>query len=368
MTVTNSILGCEFPGIGAALPVAGLLAAPTALTRETVALGQGARPLLIKHDETSGALYGGNKVRKLDYILARASERGARQVATFGAVGSHHALATALYARAEGLDAVCFLGHQAATDHVYETLSAHVANETRIVRFGGSYANRLALLRRHFEGRKTWVVPSGGSSWLGVVGFVDAALEFAEQLRGLDGPLPGKLYVANGTMGTVAGLALGLALAGSPVEVQAVRVTSEAYANRDGTYRLMRKASHLLNALDDGFPADLADRARIRFRHGFVGDGYTRPTAESEAAIELAREQLALELENTYTGKAFAALLADAAAPSEEPLAFWNTYNAVPLTGVRDLTLEDTGLPEDFARYFPSASAGESSSADPSGA
>ncbi len=362
MTAPDSILAREFPGIARALPVAGLLSAPTDLTRHQLALGNETQAVIVKHDETSGAPYGGNKVRKLDYVLARARERGAKQVATFGAVGSHHALATALYARAEGFEAICFLGHQPSTEHVYQTLAAHVANGTRIVRFGGSYANRLELLRRHFREAKTWVVPSGGSSWLGTVGFVDAGLEFAEQLRALGGELPRRLYVANGTMGTVAGLGLGLALAESVVEVQAVRVTSEAYCSRDGTYRLMHKTAELLHALDPRFPPGLAEEARIRFRHAFVGDGYTRPTPMSEAAVALAREQLSLDLENTYTGKAFAALLADAAGNNDEPLAFWNTYNARPLPGRSNVTLEDTGLPEDFARYFPSEDASSSPS------
>ncbi len=354
MSRTQSLLAHEFPAIGACLPTAGITRVPTALSSHTLDVGGRACRVLVKHDETSGAIYGGNKVRKLDYVLARARQRGAEQIATFGAVGSHHALATAMYARAEGFEPVCFLGHQPATAHVYETLSAHVATGTRIVRYGGSYANRMELLRQHFKRGKTWVVPAGGSSWLGVVGFIDAGLEFAGQLATLGGS-PTRLYVANGTMGTVAGLALGLALARAPVEIQAVRVTSEAYASREGTFRLMQKTATLLNALDGRFPGDLAETARIRFRHEFVGDGYTRPTPESEAAIDLAATELTLRLENTYTGKAFAAIVADAGSGRvDEALVFWNTYNAQALPQADGLTLEDTGLPEDFARYFPS--------------
>ena len=341
----------RFARLGAALPVAGLAQTPTPLSRHRLAAKHGNRTVLVKHDERSGALYGGNKVRKLDYILARAQTRGAERVATFGAVGSHHALATALYARRLGMAATCFLGHQPSTRHVYETLAAHSANGTELIRFGGPRAQRIALLRRYLHRDRSWVVPAGGSSWLGVVGFIEAALEFAAQLKGSEQPMPARLYVANGTMGTAAGLALGLAIAELPVELNAVRVTSERYASHDGVVRLMHKTASLLHRIDSRFPEDLADRANIRFRDRFVGGGYSRPTPEGEQAVAVARAEFGLSLETTYTAKAFAALLAD---DDPLPLAFWNTYNTLPLPSAGELRLEHTGLPQDFARYFPS--------------
>jgi 1-aminocyclopropane-1-carboxylate deaminase/D-cysteine desulfhydrase-like pyridoxal-dependent ACC family enzyme len=347
-------LGDRFPAIAAALPSAGLARLPTPLTQHEVRIATRSADVWVKHDERCGALYGGNKVRKLDLVLARARERGSEAVATFGAVGSHHALATALYSRALGFDPVCFLGHQASTEHVREALAAHVANRTRIVRFGGTRENRIAVLREVLGGTRTCVVPAGGSSWLGTVGFVDAGLELANQLAHENVDLPLRLYVANGTMGTVAGLGLGLALANIPIDIQAVRVSSEAFANAAALRRLMDKTAMLLNRIDPEFPADLGGRARIAFRHDFIGDGYTRATPATEEAIRMARDTLGLTLETTYTAKAFAALLADAADPAgpDRPLLFWNTYSALPLPQTESLRRADTGLPEDFARYF----------------
>ncbi len=350
----TNFLGQHCPGIGSKLPVADLVNAPTPLTRHELAVSDAAVDVWIKHDERSGTLYGGNKVRKLAYILARAQARGAEAIATFGAVGSHHALATALYARALGFEAICLLGHQSSTEHVLEALSAHVANGTRIVRYGGDRRKRIATLRRTLQPQRTWVVPAGGSSWLGAVGFVDAALELAQDVEARGARCPRRLYVANGTMGTVAGLGLGLALAGLDIEVQAVRITSETLANRNATIRLMRKTAAMLHRIDPAFPADLADRARIRFRDEFVGDGYTRPTPASDRALRLAADELAMTLETTYTAKAFAALLADALDESarDEGFLFWNTYSAVDLPEHAGLTLAETGLPDDFQRYF----------------
>lgn len=355
-------LGERYPVIGRTLATAGLTLAPTGLTSHPVAHAGRERLVYVKHDEASGKLYGGNKVRKLDYLLARARQRGARAIATFGAVGSHHALATALYARELGFEPICFLGHQSSVDHVREALAAHVAIGTRIVRYGGDRANRIRVLREHLHRQKTWVIPAGGSSWLGAVGFVDAGLELASQLARSGEAPPARVYVANGTMGTAAGLALGLALADVDTEVHAVRVTDEAFASREGTLRLMTRTAALLNRIDSRFPADLPRRARIRHRGEFVGDGYTRPTTASEAAIAEAREALSLTLETTYTAKACAALLADTAARAagDAPLLFWNTYNAQPLPTTAGLTLEDTRLPADFARYFDSPDAASS--------
>ena len=341
----------RFAGLDAALPVAGLAQTPTPVSHHGLTLECGERTVIVKHDEHSGVLYGGNKVRKLDYILARAQKLGATRVVTFGAVGSHHALATALYAKRLGMAPTCFLGHQPNVAHVYETLAAHVANGTELIRFGDPRQKKVTLPLHGLRRNRTWVVPAGGSSWLGVVGFIEAALEFAAQLKASELPPPQRLYVANGTMGTAAGLALGMALAELPVEINAVRVTSEDYASRSGVMRLMQKTVALLHRIDSRFPDDLPERTKVRFRDNFVGEGYSRPTPEGERAVRLAKQELGLTLETTYTAKAFAALLAD---EGSAPLAFWNTYNAVPLPSAGEIRLEQTGLPQDFARYFSS--------------
>ena len=360
--MTTNFLATRCPGIGAGLPALDLVTEPTPLTRETINIDGAPAAIWVKHDETSGALYGGNKVRKLAYILAKAEARRVQAVATFGAVGSHHALATALYARALGFDAICFLGHQSSLGHVEEALSAHAAIGSRIVRYGGDRRRRIATLREILPQQRTWIVPAGGSSWLGAVGFIDAALELAADFEARGTALPRRLYVANGTMGTVAGLGLGLALAGVDVEVQAVRITSETIANRAATEALMRKTALMLNRIDPSFPAQLADRAKVRYRDEFVGDGYTKPTPASDRALRLAEEQLGLTLESTYTAKAFAALLADArdAAVQREGQVFWNTYNAVELPRKVGFTFEDTGLPREFERYCAAAAGGSS--------
>jgi D-cysteine desulfhydrase len=344
-------LQSRFPGVGSALPKLPLATLPTPLRETRCTLDGKARQLLIKCDDLTGTLYGGNKVRKLEYLLARARERECTRIATFGAAGSNHALATALYAKETGFDCTCFLSHQAKTPLVAATLEMHLRLGTELVRWGGAYAKRVATLRKYLRGRKAWVIPMGGTSWLGTVGFVAAGLELASQIDASGLRPPERIYVGCGTMGTAAGIALGLALAGSDTVVQAIRVSDVSITNQDALDRLIARTARMMRRLDEGIPADLADRAQIRIRDAFFAPGYAQGTPATGEAIAFARDELDVQLETTYTGKTMAALLADwrSGEAGESPL-YWHTYNSAPLGRVDDIDRD--ALPEEFRRYF----------------
>lgn len=343
-----------FPELCRQLPKTPLADLPTPAGQSTIRVRGRQRTISIKHDEQSSALYGGNKVRKLEYLLQRARDRHARRVATFGTVASNHALATALHASAQGFACTCFLSHQAKTPNAAIALNMHLQVGTEIVSFRGGRRERVATMRDRLQNRGTWVIPMGGSNWLGVVGFVNAGLELAGQVAAGTIPEPDRLYVANGTMATAAGLALGLALAELRTEVQAIRVTSEFIANAAGMRRLLEKSVTLMNRLDASFPADLVLKTRLSLRDEFFGEGYARPDAATRQAIELARDQLGLTLDSTYTGKALAALLHDAqqASLAGKSMLFWNTYSARPLPVTAERPADAAALPAEFLRYF----------------
>jgi D-cysteine desulfhydrase len=214
MTATD-YLSERFPLLAKRLPRLHLASLPTPVKSHKIRVDSCNRSLTIKYDNLTGNLYGGNKVRKLEYIFPRASAKHKLRIATFGAVGSNHAIATALYARKAGFECTCFLSHQAKTPLIGATLNMHTRIGTELVHFGGAYATRLGTLRRSLWGRHAWVIPMGGSSWLGTVGFVAAGLELAEQINSGEIQAPDKLYVGAGTMGTAVGIALGLAIAKS---------------------------------------------------------------------------------------------------------------------------------------------------------
>lgn len=344
-------LGLAYPRLARALRRVPLADLPTPVAAAALQVDGRTVALAIKRDDLSSRTYGGNKVRKLEYLLQRALDRRAERVATFGTVASNHALATAIHARALGLDCLCFLSHQARTANTAAVLNNHLRLGTEIVQIRGQRAARIATLRRHLPGKKTWVIPAGGSSWLGTTGFVAAAFELAAQCASGETAIPDRIYVANGTMGTAAGLAVGLALAGLPTEVHAIRVTHDFVASRAGMQRLVEKTVGMLHRLDPAVPADAAAGTKLRFRDEFFAGGYAHSDAATDAAVATARDQLGLVLETTYTGKAMAALLADArrADAAGLKLLFWNTYNSRPL---QELPVDGSGLPAEFLRYF----------------
>lgn len=348
------ILGSRFPELGRRLRTVSLATLPTPAQDCRLAYRGRNFRIWIKQDNLTGEAYGGNKVRKLEYLFGRLQQKIHRRVATFGAISSNHALATALYARKLQYDPICFLSHQTKSPAAALSLNMHLSNRSEIVAFGGAYAERLKTLRKHLWNRHAAVIPMGGSSWLGTVGFVNAGLELAEQIAAGELPVPDRIYIATGTLGTAAGLALGLALAELPTELHAVRVTHTSIANERLLWRLQRKTAHMLQRLAPSFPAELAERTRIVLRHDYFAPGYAQSNAKSDEAVRLAAEQTGTTLESTYTGKALAALLDDlpACTTRGETVLFWNTYNSVPLPVETTKPPDVSGLPEEFLGYF----------------
>ena len=341
-----------FPRIGERLPKLPIASLPTPVSVRSLSFEHAGIDVAIKHDDVTSKLYGGNKVRKLEYLLQRATDRGARRIATFGAAGSNHALATAIHAKDAGLDCTCFLSHQQATPNVARTLNMHRQLGTEIFRWGGGI-NQVELFREHLQGRNAWVVPLGGTCWLGAVGFVAAAFELALQVEAGLLPHPERVYIACGTTGSAAGLALGLAAAGLDTNVQAIQVADNPFASDWKMHQLIAKMQFILNRMDPAFSAH-GWRERITWRDEFLAGGYAKVDDATAQAVDVARDQLALSLETTYTGKAFAALLHDLQQPDYDgsPYLFWNTYNSAPLPVGSERPSSLGNIPEDFERYF----------------
>ena len=345
-------LAAAFPRIGEYLPKLSIASLPTPVSVQSLSFEHACIDVAVKHDDVTSTLYGGNKVRKLEYLLQRAIDRGARRVATFGAAGSNHALATAMHANEAGLECTCFLSQQKATPNVGRTLNMHRKLGTEIVRWGGGI-DQVALFRKHLQGRGAWVVPLGGTCWLGAIGFVAAAFELAQQIEAGLLPRPERIYIACGTTGSAAGLALGLAAAELDICVEAIQVADNPFASEWKMHRLMAKTQFILNRMDPAFVAD-GWRERITWRDEFLAGGYARVDEATAQAVDVAKAQLGLSLETTYTGKALAALLHDLQRADYDgaPYLFWNTYNsaALPVGPERPSSLGN--IPEDFEHYF----------------
>ncbi len=347
-------LAAAFPTLGERLPKISLANLPTPLEQHAINTPAGTRTIFVKRDDLSSATYGGNKIRKLEYILWRAIDRGASRVATFGAVGSNHALATAILAHEVSLECTCFLTHQTRTPKIPYALNMHHLLGTEIVRYGGG-VDSLPLFRRYLQNRKAWVIPLGGSSWLGAVGFVNAGLELAAQIAEMSTPCPSRIYIANGTMGSTAGLLLGLAAAELPIEVHAVRVADNRFADPVVLDRLVRKTALLLNRYDPSFDVRLAERVQLQWRDDFFAGGYAKFDEATDQAVHLANDDAGLTLETTYTGKAMAALLHDLQLPDYQgqDYLFWNTHSSSVLPVTAEQPETPGNIPNEFyERYY----------------
>jgi D-cysteine desulfhydrase/L-cysteate sulfo-lyase len=139
----------------------------------------------VKRDDLTSRAYGGNKVRKLQYFLGQALADHRSTVVTFGAYGSNHALATAVHARALGIEAHAMLTPQVPTAYARATVLAHAGLGTVLHPIEGNddsqQGERLRVTLRERDGCEPLMIPVGGSSALGAVGFVYAALELTEQ-------------------------------------------------------------------------------------------------------------------------------------------------------------------------------------------
>jgi 1-aminocyclopropane-1-carboxylate deaminase/D-cysteine desulfhydrase-like pyridoxal-dependent ACC family enzyme len=332
----------RFPGTRA-LPWVPLALLPTPVQRcDALAEEFGSASLWVKRDDVSGERYGGNKVRKLEFLLGDALAAGATDVITFGAVGSNHALATAIYGAAQGIKVHSMLMPQPNASYVRRNLLASTTVEADVNFFGdrdealrGAAGLREELLATD---RLPFVIPFGGTSPGSAAGFVNAAFELAEQVDAGELPEPDVLFVALGSMGTAADLTLGLRVAGLKTVVAAVPVLSEDADVEALFVRTIFDAQTALHVADDTFPVFEWAESDVRVVRGFLGDGYASFTSVGMEAVEIARRVLGLPVEGTYTGKTLSALLARgrAGALRGAHVLFWDTYNSrdiSPLVG-----------------------------------
>ena len=268
--------------------------------------------LWIKDDGAYGdGGWGGNKVRKLEWILPEAKRRGARTILTVGGLGTNWGLATALYGREHGIATALMLLDQPVDDHVraqQERLEASGA----ALHYTHTRARTIATLpwlavRHAGGGRPPYLQPAGGSSAVGALGYVEAAYEIAEQVEAGALPVPSHVFAPVGSGGTAAGLALGLALAGLPATVVGIVVND---ALRLDTTALTRLAGRTAKLLERRGARIAPGPLRLESLYTWMGPGYGHPTPEATDATAAAAAQEGLALDPVYTSKTMAAVLA----------------------------------------------------------
>ena len=204
------------------------------------------------------------------------------------------------------------------------------------------------LLRRP----RPYIIPAGGSSSVGVLGYVNAAFELADQIDAGAVPQPQRIYLSLGSMGTTAGLAIGLALAGIPAEIQAVRVVETRFGSMEKLSTLVDNTLRRLRGMNVSIP-DIDAMKHITIRQEFFGRQYGEFTQSGVEAVDAAREAADVRLDGTYSGKALSALLSDAQRGelADKNILFWNTHNSRDVDALAQ-GVDYRSLPRAFHRYF----------------
>lgn len=279
--------------------------------------------LLAKRDDLSAPALGGNKVRALEFLLA--DLKSGCELLTVGPIGSTHALAVAHHGAQLGALTSVITWPQEMHDVARATRErlAALASVTRALTPVDAYA-RVAL--RRMQSRVRWI-PAGGSSPLGAVGHVNAALELVAQCARAKRAMPSAVVVPLGSGGTAAGVLAGFALAGVTTRVIGVRVVPRVLGNKWHVLRLARRTRALLATLS-GESLPTIDASRLAIVEDAYGGSYARETDAAIRAAALLRSSGGPRLDGTYSAKAFGAALSLARAAGDGSVLFWLTFDA----------------------------------------
>lgn len=294
-----------------------LIAEPTPVHEMTALreeLGGGPR-LLVKRDDVIPFGFGGNKVRKLEYVLAEAVESDADTLVTLGGLQSNHARATAAAAATLGMKCVLIVNGTpqdvpTGNARLEQILGAEI--EYIPSRNERAAARDRAMERLRAEGRNPFFIPLGASTSLGAIGFVNAIGELVAQ-----GVEPDVIVHAGSSGGTQAGLVAGAALL--RLDTRIIAVSAD-----DSAADIKRNVTSIIRGIDELHDFD----GELEVDDTRVGDGYGVPTDASREAQALAARREAIFVDHTYTAKAMGALIAsvrDGTFTSDQTVLFWHT-------------------------------------------
>lgn len=359
-TKSSPLLFEEYPSLKESIPWISLVNSPTPVRRlsHLEEYLETDISLWVKEDNLTSSKYGGNKVRKLEFIIADALQKEKNTIATIGGIGTNHGLATTIFGKEHDLKTVLYLIRQPITKHVLNNLKLdyYYGAELRYVKnYIGIGLNFYFLdrLRR----KQTYWLPAGGSTPLGILGFVNAVFELKQQIERGTLPEPELIFVAAGTTGTMAGLELGIQLSGLRTEVLGIRVTDRMAATVGKVRSLGKKALKILR--QDPKLRQFRYQPNFQLIDKFYGGEYGRVTKEGLEAVDVIKETENISLETTYTGKALAGLFEHVRrrkiegynTKKQESILFWNTYNSVNLSSIAD-QVDYTQLPSEFHHLF----------------
>lgn len=284
---------------------------PTPLERlDRLSAALGGPEIWIKRDDCTGLSTGGNKTRKLEFLMAEAVAQGADMVMTQGATQSNHARQTAAFAAKLGLDCHILLEDRTGSNDPNYNESGNVFLDdlhgaTREKRGPGLDMNaEMETVAETFraKGRKVYTIPGGGSNPTGALGYVNCAYELVGQLNDRSLPVD-HIVTATGSAGTQAGLIVGLKAIHANIPLLGFGVRAPKEKQEENVYNLAVKTAEKIGA------ASCVSREDVVADTNYVGEGYGIPRADTLEAIRMFAQYEAILLDPVYSGKGAAGLI-----------------------------------------------------------
>lgn len=279
-------------------------------------------------------LFGGNKVRKLEFLLADVIARGYKSLVTTGCAESNHALATIVYANLLKLYGIAMLKPQHPTPMAKRNLGLQLKYASEI-HFDNNSAKRMAHIvdlccERAAQGDVPYVIPNGGSTPVGVCGYVNAMFELDRQIRNWHMPMPSVIVAPIGSTGTAAGMLLGASLLNLDTHIKFIAVEPEEFPGefQQRLELLYTQTNQLLHERAGIVPLVPFDTSRFTIDLGHAGAEYALFTQEGVQAMNEFNREEAILLDGVYSGKAASGLLTDLQAGklAGQTVLFWNTF------------------------------------------
>lgn len=277
---------------------------------ENISKVLGGPTIYIKRDDLLGLTSGGNKTRKLEFLMADAIAKGADTILTCGAVQSNHCRLTLSAAVKEGLKCQLILEERVKDSYNPEASGNNFlfnllgVEAVRVVPGGSNMLEELEKLAEELrtQGRKPYIIPGGGSNPIGATGYVACAEEIMSQLfdKGIN---IDHFVVPSGSAGTHAGIVAGMVGINANIPITGISVNRNKKLQTEAVYKLAKEtAKHV------GVKEEITEDM-VQVRDEFVGPGYSLPTGTMVEAVQLLARTEGILLDPVYTGKAFAGLV-----------------------------------------------------------
>ena len=318
-----------------------------------------------KRDDKDHKIYGGNKLRKFEFIFGEALKKKKKGIITLGGIGTNHGAACAIVAKELDLKCELFLSLQPISWHVQRSLLLYhyfgaKLHFTKMFELGVLKS----FLFRIFH-PKYYLMSIGGSPLFGIgtplgsIGFINAIFELKNQIDEGILPEPDIIFVAAGSTGTAAGLTAGCKVLGLKTKVYPVNVSRDIVVNPKNLIKIANKSIKYLRKRDKSIPDVQVNKDDFNMIKGYLGSNYGVKTVKGQKAVDLVYDlegnKLGFKLETTYTGKTMAAMLEflEKEENKSKKILFWNTYNSNDLDKyLRETKFDYEKLPKKFHKFY----------------